>query len=854
MRSLLISYRSIWWALIATFALLSTACRSERSDVDDGTEVDGSFVSLELPLDIAGTSLKAMALRAGETEAGNAQNAALRENMIGHGEYFLFNPDGTLFTRGKLSDVTDQKAIARVPYTMAKQLQGIEYDIVVVANYQNGQAGPKDLPTTINNKRDLKELLFSVSNLNDPSQILIPMVGEGTTGRINFPKSYFTPYKVPQAIKLERTIAKVRLLIKEFEVTDLQNNIPVKYILQGQPTVQLVNGTDKTYIDTMEGVVDNAATITSDTRAINWRPFPSLTITNDLATKHSKTEKEFLSTATSFYSAPRDWSKKGEETYLLLKANLFPENEPDKVKTYSYKIPIYYRGKVSDDVDEHEFSKMRRNHLYQVVTTINRLGSLEGDPIEVQSNLAIEPWMSVDIDANLQRVHYLSVDNENPKMTNVNQIPIEVKTSDPIEKEIIAVYYDYYDEKGTLWHVEIDKDGWQTRTRIEISTGKETTEKSRVPGAPWDGANAWVYNEEKGSVNLFFEHAIPQNFVPWNIKLKITHTGYTNPLSKEVHIEQYPQIYVTGERNDLGFAGGTSESTVDGVKYNYADFRYHTALGQDNDYNTVLYRVTILVPPEGFIVGDPTDPATGQTKRDDNSNKYVASEFILASQWGMSAPKNQYNNPNYKDFINAGYSYNDGYGPRSGPRPGSKTIGPNFPYQEPYYLNNTNNFASRNCNVSPYGTAYERALTYFEGEYGKNKTYTEYYKITALRSEAPRGYTYDNSGFYYRTREVKKTFLNEGAWRLPSSEELRLLSMLSKDDQSPIKNIMSGAYYWSAENGKVLQTKDATIINSSEREYEWFNGIWGPKPIYTRLVFDTWKLKGEVRAGQWRQR
>ena len=59
----MISYRSIWWALIAAFALLSTSCRSERGDVDDGAEVDGSFFSLELPLDIAGTSLKAMALR-----------------------------------------------------------------------------------------------------------------------------------------------------------------------------------------------------------------------------------------------------------------------------------------------------------------------------------------------------------------------------------------------------------------------------------------------------------------------------------------------------------------------------------------------------------------------------------------------------------------------------------------------------------------------------------------------------------------------------------------------------------------------------------------------------------------------
>lgn len=851
MRRLMISYRSIWWALIATFALLSASCRSELGGVDDGTEVDGSHISLELPLDIAGTSLKAVTLRAGETEPGNAQNPALRENKIGYGEYFLFESDGKLFTRGKLSEVTDQKAIARVSNTMAEQLQGKEYDIVVVANYQNGQNGTKELPT-IANKSALMEHLFSVSNLSNPSQILIPMVGEGTTGTIDIPKSYFTPYRVPQVIKLERTIAKVRLLIKEFEVTDHQNDVEVKYILQGQPTVQLVNGTDKTYINTLEGVVDDAATIPSDTREINWRTFPSLTISNDLATKHSKTEKDFLSTATSFYSAPRDWSSEGEETYLLLKAKLYPEGEPGDVKTYSYKIPIYYRGKIYDDVKEGELFKMRRNHLYQVVTTINRLGSLDGDPIEVESKIAIHPWIPVEIDANLRKVHYLSVDNENPKMTNVDQISIEVSTSDPIETEIIAVYYDYYDTKGTLWHVEIDKNGNRTAEGINLQTGKITKETRARVETNWDNSTVAAIGEDKGIINLDFRHKIPANYVPWHIKLKITHTGYDNPLSKVVHIEQYPPIYVTGERNRLGLAGGTSKSVVDGVQYDYADFRYHTGFGQIAGSNTiqnnlVLYRVTILVPPEGFILGDPTDPITGETKRDADSNKYVAPEFILASQWGVSQSRGQYNAARYDTVMTSQFA--DDYGPRSGGRKDGKKIGPDFPYQEPYYLDrkpsydywgNANaNWYSNNCIVYPYKSAYERAKTYFEGEYGMNGTYTEYYKVTRVQGEAPFGYSTVNN-YYYRTREVEKTFLNEGAWRLPSSEELRLLSELSSKEESPIKSIMAGRYYWTAQTNMAIDTRLNEAVDASSIT-----------PVYTRLIFDTWKLKNEVRADQW---
>lgn len=839
----MISYRSIWWALIAAFALLSTSCRSERGDVDDGAEVDGSFFSLELPLDIAGTSLKAMALRAGEEEEGNAQNAALRENKIEYGEYFLFKSDGKLFTHGKLSEVTDQKAIARVPYTMAEQLQGNEYDIVVVANYQNGQNGTKELPT-IANKSALMEHLFSVSNLNNPSQILIPMVGEGKTGTIDIPKSYFTPYSVPQAIKLERTIAKVRLLIKEFAVTDHQNDVEVKYILQGA-TVQLVNGTDKTYINTLDGVVDGATMIGSDVRTIDWRSFPSLSITNDLASKHGKTEKDFLSTATSFYSAPRDWSSKGEETYLLLKAKLYREGHPSEVKTYSYKIPIYYRGKIYDDVEESELFKMRRNHLYQVVTTINRLGSLDGDPIEVESKIAIHPWIPVEIDANLRKVHYLSVDNENPKMTNVDQLPIEVSTSDPIKTEIKSVYYDYYDTKGILWHVEIDENGNRTAEGIDLQTGRKTTETRARVETNWDNSTVAAIGEDKGIINLDFRHKIPANYVPWNFKLKITHTGYDNPLSKEVLIEQYPPIYVTGERNELGMAGGTSKSVVDGVQYNYADFRYHTGFGQIAGSNTiqnnlVLYRVTILVPPEGFILGDPTDPITGETKRDADSNKYVAPEFILASQWGVSQSRGQYNVARYDTVMTSQFA--DDYGPRSGGRKDGKITGPDFPYQAPYYNAIAQSWYSNNCVVYPYKSAYERAQTYFEGEYGKNGTYTEYYKVTNLGWEAPNGYSTVNN-YYYRTREVEKTFLNEGAWRLPSSEELRLLADLSSEEESPIKSIMAGRYYWTAQTNMAIDTKNSVAVDASNIS-----------PVYTRLIFDTWKLKNEVRAGQWRQR
>lgn len=833
-------------ALILAIALLSTACRSDRSEIEDDSAVDGSYVSLELPFDIAGTSLKAMALRAGETEPGNAQNAALRENKIEYGEYFLFKSDGSLFIRGKLSKVTDQNAIARIPYDSAEKLQGQNLDVVVVVNYKDKVTGATELPNNITTIEQLQRLQFSIDLLNSPSSILIPMVGKGQTGSIQFPKSYFKPYRVPNPIKLERTIAKVRLLIKAIDVSDHQNNIEVKYHLKGTPTLQLVNGTDKSYIDYMEGVVADATMQGSDIRSVDWRTFPSLTITNNLASKFGKSDNQFISSATSFYSAPRDWSSKGDEPYLLLKANLYPEGNPSDVETYSYKIPIYYRGKVYDDIPDAELHKMRRNRLYQIETTINRLGGLDGEPVEIDSKIAIEPWIPVEIDANLHQVHYLSVDNENPKMTNDSIIHVQVQTSDPIEVEFSSVYYDYYDSKGILYHVTIDKDG---NVVSERKTDSGTVKEDGSHVAPWHDANFKVAYLGSNKYDITFRHSLPKNYVPWHFKVNIIHSGYPDPLSKEVHIEQYPPIYVTGEQNKLGLAGGTSRSKVGNVEYTYADFRYHTGFGQltgtgIKQNNSVLYRVTILVPPEGFILGDPTDPESGDTKMDELSNKFVAPEFILASQWGVSQPRVQYGKGSY--YLVSTSAFAGGYGPRSGPLV-SKNEGPDYPYEEPYYTTFTDYKWSANCLVYPYKSAYDRAKSYFEGEYGKNGTYTEYYKVTGRDWEAPNGYSvgYDNMGvmYYYSTREVEKTFLNNGAWRLPSSEELRLLVTLSKADDSPIKNILAGTYYWSAELN--------TAINTQTGEAEDSRRL---RTIYTRLIFDTWKLKDEKRADTWQLR
>ena len=54
---------------------------------------------------------------------------------------------------------------------------------------------------------------------------------------------------------------------------------------------------------------------------------------------------------------------------------------------------------------------------------------------------------------------------------------------------------------------------------------------------------------------------------------------------------------------------------------------------------------------------------------------------------------------------------------------------------------------------------------------------------------------------------------------------------------------MAGRYYWTAQTNMAIDTYNKEAVDASYYS-----------PVYTRLIFDTWKLKNEVRAGQWRQR
>lgn len=117
--------------------------------------------------------------------------------------------------------------------------------------------------------------------------------------------------------------------------------------------------------------------------------------------------------------------------------------------------------------------------------------------------------------------------------------------------------------------------------------------------------------------------------------------------------------------------------------------------------------------------------------------------------------------------------------------------------------------------MNAYKDAEERCYNYFEGEYGTNGTYTEYF--------------YDATTGTRTSRSVVKTFKYQGRWRLPTSAELKYIDFIQDQSGSAVKKLLEGTNYWTAETGKTYNFPNNTLDDRTSGN--------------VRCVFDTYKVK-----------
>lgn len=836
-----------------------TSCVSERTD--DAlhiSEEDGKLLELTLIPRTEQTTTAALRSHVGEEE-GDKENgihgiSILNENKIESIELFVFDPMTEQlvgrYTPLKQEALTGSEIGSRATFIIPKddlpKLEDTPLDYIAVVN------ASEPIATSVTTKTALYELIQNDQSKLNPapeSGRIAPQDKFLMDGALQTTVTW--GYQNPRAelgtIELYRAAAKIRLRIDHIDVKDYQNGIETQYVVKpgSVPEVCLVRYPEKTKVVRSDAPYQPNG---SDWQNSAYRP---MTITDyaTLGYKNSNGDGKFYGTV-PFYAYEHDWSSVStNETYLRLKLTMRPKEAKadDPWVDYYYRIPVNYR-KALGEVTEAMLHKLERNHLYDVLTSIEVLGSLNEDtPVDITSNIAITPWNLIEaVDGELLKAQYLEVYDKYPIMADVNEVSIPYASSLPVDIKIESVWYEYYDQRGVHYRREFSK----TESKLYKINGTKTEDESkrRTNTSDWDGIVITPSENYLSNGVITIQHPVPVNYIPYHIEFTVTQQG--GNLSQVVHVLQYPNRYVTGERSQRFRNGREQYVDEDGKKTPvYADFRYHSTIGIFGTYqgettpspqiNEVNFKITTVVPRAGERIGSPVDPVTGKTKTDHISNQLISPQFIIASQHGMTfysfqMPEDVDNGENREkrfatQYFSAEVPY---YGPLS-----TAFWGAYDPYTNPTNYNtgivsneNTNNRPAKTQNiVAYYLDAQTRCFEYFEGEFGTNGNYKEFYNITR-----------SNNGEW---RIIYKDFKYQGRWRIPTSAEMKLIDEMQIDKKTEIEGLLFGSYYWVAEKGKVydfLEHKVITfqeMVNKRGLKNSYYNGF---PTVYVRPIFDTY--------------
>ena len=834
-----------------------TSCVSERTDdalhISEG---DGKLLELTLiPRTEQTTALRShVGEEEGDKENGLHGGALLNENKIDNIELFVFDPTtGNLvgrYTPLKQEALTGGEIGSRATFIIPKddlpKLEDKQLDYISVVNAST------PIATSVTTKTALYKLIQDdQSKLNPAPQSgkIAPQDKFLMDGALQ--KAVTWGFQNPRAelgtIELYRAAAKIRLRIDHINVKDYQNGIETQYVVKpgSVPEVCLVRYPEKTKVVRSDSPYQPNG---SDWHNSAYRPM-AVTDFSALGYKNSQGDGKFYGTV-PFYAYEHNWSKVStNETFLRLKLSMRPKEAADTARwnDYYYRIPVNYR-KALGEVKEDMLHKLERNHLYDVLTSIEVLGSLNEDtPVDITSNIAIKPWNLIEaVDGELLKAQYLEVYDKYPIMADVDEVSIPYASSLPVDIKIESVWYEYYDQRGVHYRREFSK----TESKLYKINGTKTEDESkrRTNTSDWDGIVITPSADYLSNGVITIQHPVPVNYIPYHIEFTVTQQG--GNLSQVVHVLQYPNRYVTGERSQRFRNGREQYVDEDGKKTPvYADFRYHSTIGIFGTYqgettpspqiNEVNFKITTVVPRAGERIGSPVDPVTGKTKTDHISNQLISPQFIIASQHGMTfysfqMPEDVDNGENREkrfatQYFSAEVPY---YGPLS-----TAFWGAYDPYTNPTNYNtgivsneNTNNRPAKTQNiVAYYLDAQTRCFEYFEGEFGTNGNYKEFYNITR-----------SNNGEW---RIIYKDFKYQGRWRIPTSAEMKLIDEMQIDKKTEIEGLLFGSYYWVAEKGKVydfLQHKVITfqeMVNKRGLKNSYYNGF---PTVYVRPIFDTY--------------
>lgn len=642
---------------------------------------------------------------------------------------------------------------------------GHNYNLYVLVNY-HGNENLEGRPLN-----ELKQVIMTSESLVQMPDVKpqndFLMDGTMKTGVMAWNTSNNNNYDITavtgQTLKLARAAAKIRIRLDAKIVVKNKDEI---YDVVGAPTIALKSYTNQTSLFAGQPVAA-----------------PTFLMMNEDDSQDmilaDYNGKQFYAREVPFYSYENDWGNNASlRTYAVIKLHVRSQSSGKDSYSY-YSVPLNYLT-AKDGMNAEEIAgitKLQRNHLYDIECSIDELGSAEPTkPVTLSYGyIAVEDWNNPDaIDAAITKAHYLVVKETHPEMLNVNERLVEYISDLPIDvqKMNASIKYSYtqYELNGT----QTTQSGTNKYGAIRVDT---------------------VY--QNGKKYLKITSPVPDNYVPLTITFTVTQKQDADgsvPLSKDVVVTQYPPIYVTSK-----------QSVGNREVYWYSAF---TSLNRDNptgrggyQSNATLFTITTLAPVDGQIVGDPTTDGE-HTGRDEESNKIVSPQFIIASQWGMSTAV-----PQYGSSSTRGWHSSEAFNLRA-----ETGITDRYaPYR--YY---------------DYNNAEERAYNYWEDDYGISVT------DKLIQGD---GFTRNS------TMRWSHTFKYEGRWRIPTLAELALIVKIQSDPNSAVKSLLWGYQYWSAQTDWAYRFADRSYRNP-RWPYNYVSLPVGPyentENISIRPVFDTY--------------
>lgn len=532
---------------------------------------------------------------------------------------------------------------------------------------------------------------------------------------------------------------------------------------------------------------------------------------------------------TPFYTYPSAWTTDLEENdaarfELVVPWGIKKTNNWDiDYMQYRYSVPINMADK-----------KIERNKFYNINLHIGVLGNLNYlDPLTYSFH--VTEWNSEDIDVNLQKPQYLTVEKNYIEVYNQDTFGVAYEASDEIEAVITKVVKPNYTGNSA-----VEDNVVYPTNESETGSKSVTPPQFEVGNSKFGNTNPIKVEVKDGQVVL--THILNNNmssddldYVPYTITVLVTmKLANGQSITEEVVFKQYPAIYlfadqntdfdngggVNADHNTLvnGYYGGgqrttsVSDTTFVGpesdeksqVGYYGSVTGLYQSSGTNQNPNQYVITVSSISAGQSYVIGDP---------RVRDSDTTLVNETRQVQTGGSNW------NPTYTDYSvwATGYVVNEKM----------ESVTPNRKLAH-YYP----------TDVRMTGTDKDKPDSYLTGwtiapKFRIASSYAVVYGIDMMTE-------YDNAK--KRCASYQENGYPAGRWRMPTYAEVAFIASMS--DRLMIPRLFNdNTNYWCAHGnfmptgGEVSLDGDGSSATSIRCVYdEWY---WGNKKLANPSQF-TW--------------